>query len=62
MKYDTGKNPDKTRFRFTDVPTFETLEVPKSRVKVVYFDKSMGDDLKNRLSFYEEIFDEQGDF
>ncbi|WP_271407359.1 PDDEXK family nuclease [Tenacibaculum soleae] len=56
-----GKNPGKTRFRFTEIPTFELLEVPKSRVKVIYFDKNMEDDLKNRLSFYEEIFDAQGD-
>lgn len=56
-----GKNPDKTRFRFTNVPTFETLDVTKSRVKVVYFDKSMNDNLKNRLSFYENIFDAQGE-
>lgn len=56
-----GKNPGKTRFRFTEIPTFELLETPKSRVKVIYFDKSMDDTLKNKLSFYEEIFDEQGD-
>ena len=56
-----GKNPGKTRFRFTEIPNFELLEVPKSRVKVIYFDKNMDDDLKNRLSFYEDIFDAQGD-
>lgn len=57
-----GKNPDKTRFKFTEVPTFELLEIPKSRVKVVYFDKSMSDNLKKSLSFYETIYDEQSDF
>jgi hypothetical protein len=56
-----GKNPDKTRFRFTEVPSFELLDVSKSRVKVVYFDKSMDDKLKKSLSFYENIYDSQGD-
>lgn len=56
-----GKNPGKTRFRFTEIPTFELLETPKSRVKVIYFDKKMDDNLKKKLSFYEQIFDEQGD-
>lgn len=56
-----GKNPGKTRFRFTEIPTFELLENPKSRVKVVYFDKDMDKDLKKKLSFYEEIYDAQGD-
>lgn len=57
-----GKNLDKTRFKFTEVPNFELLDTPKSRVKVVYFDKSMGDDLKKSLSFYENIYDDQADF
>lgn len=57
-----GKNPDKTRFKFTEVPTFELLDNPKSRVKVVYFDKKMSKDLKKSLSFYEGIYDEQADF
>lgn len=56
-----GKNPGKTRFRFTEVPTFELLENPRSRVKVIYFNKAMDVDLKKKLSFYEEIFDAQGD-
>jgi hypothetical protein len=57
-----GKNPDKTRFKFTEVPTFELLDEPKSRVKVVYFDKKMSVSLKKSLSFYEDIYDEQADF
>lgn len=57
-----GKNPDKARFTFTKIPTFELLDVPKSRIKVVYFDKTMDVNLKSTLSFYEKIFDEQGDF
>ncbi len=54
-----GKNPDKTRFRFTEVPNFELLESNKKRVKVVYFDKGMNTDLKKSLSFYEELYDNQ---
>lgn len=58
---DAGKNPDKARFAFTEVPTFDLLDTPKSRVKVIYFDKSMSADLRNSLSFYERIFDLQTD-
>jgi hypothetical protein len=47
-----GKNPDKTRFNFSRVPNFELLDNHPSRVKVVYFDDNMGDDLKTKLSFY----------
>ena len=57
-----GKNPDKARFAFKKVPLFELLDTPKSRVKVIYFDKSMSDELKESLSFYENIFDAQSDF
>ncbi|MCG8784718.1 hypothetical protein G1K52_02955 [Tenacibaculum finnmarkense] len=58
---DAGKNPDKARFAFTKVSKFELLEVHKSRVKVIYFDKSMNNDFKKSLSFYERIFDLQSD-
>ena len=44
------------------VPTFELLDNPKSRVKVVYFDDSMSDELKQSLSFYKDIYVNQGDF
>tara|TARA_B110000003_G_scaffold47357_1_gene45745 strand:+ start:308 stop:1066 length:759 start_codon:yes stop_codon:yes gene_type:complete len=54
-----GKNPDKTRFRFTDVPVFELLEPNKSRVKVVYFDEKMNSDFKKSLSFYKDLYDKQ---
>jgi hypothetical protein len=54
-----GKNPDKSRFRFTKVPNFELLSPQKSRVKVVYFDKEMSPKLKKDLAFYENIFDKQ---
>jgi len=54
-----GKNPDKSRFRFTKVPNFELLPTPKPRVKVVYFDKTMSDKLKKDLAFYEKLYDKQ---
>jgi len=57
-----GKNLDKTRFRFTEVPTFELLKGEKSRVKVVYFDQKMHYTLSKKLSFYKDIYLEQGDF
>jgi hypothetical protein len=54
-----GKNPDKSRFRFTNVPNFELLNNQNSRVKVVYFDKGMTPKLKKDLAFYEKVFDSQ---
>lgn len=54
-----GKNPDKTRFRFSEIPTFELLKNNPSRVKVIYFDKKMSTSLKKNLSFYENIYDSQ---
>ncbi len=54
-----GKNPDKTRFRFTEVPTFELLSNNEKRVKVVYFDKEMKEEYKKNLSFYEDLYDNQ---
>lgn len=54
-----GKNPDKSRFNFSKVPEFELLEPKRSRVKVVYFDKSMDVKFKKALSLYEKIYDKQ---
>ena len=56
-----GKNPDKARFSFTDVPNFELLGLSKSRVKVVYFNKAMNKSFKDSLEFYEKIFNSQAD-
>lgn len=55
-----GKNPDKTRFRFSDVHNFELLSGSPSRIKVVYFDKDMNLRYKKKLNFYEDIYDNQG--
>ena len=51
-----GKNPDKTRFNFKEVNKFELLENMPSRVKVVFFDKSMKDEFKKRLTFFEDLY------
>jgi hypothetical protein len=51
-----GKNIDKTRFNFTKVSKFELLDAKPSRVKVVYFDKKMNNDYKNKLKFFEELY------
>lgn len=51
-----GKNPDKSRFKFTNVPKFELLKVPESRVMVVYFDNSMSTKLKKDLEFYRRLY------
>jgi hypothetical protein len=54
-----GKNLNKTRFRFTEVPFFELLENRPKRIKVVYFDEKMNENYKSKLSFFESIFQEQ---
>ncbi len=54
-----GKNPDKTRFRFSEVPEFELSENKPKRVKVIYFNKNMKDEYKRKLKFYEDIYDKQ---
>lgn len=54
-----GKNLDKTRFRFTDVPDFELLKENTKRIKVIYFDKKMDSLYKDKLSFFENLFDKQ---
>lgn len=51
-----GKNLDKTRFRFTNIPNFELLGDNEKRVKVVYFDKKMDDTYKKKLKFFEELY------
>lgn len=51
-----GKNIDKTRFRFTNVPYFELLEKEESRVKVVYFNEGMKLEYKKKLKFFEGLF------
>ncbi|OJV22358.1 MAG: hypothetical protein BGO30_10650 [Bacteroidetes bacterium 41-46] len=54
-----GKNIDKTRFRFTEVPTFELLNDTPNRIMVVYFDKSMDESYRSKLEFFEKLYDNQ---
>lgn len=54
-----GKNPDKTRFRFTEVPNFELIENTPKRIKVVYFDEKMDESYKKKLTFFEELYKEK---
>lgn len=58
-----GKNPDKTRFRFSKVPYFALLGNGEDhlRVKVVYFNENMDSKLKKKLEFYEKIYKENKD-
>jgi hypothetical protein len=54
-----GKNPDKTRFRFSEIQNFELLDTNFSRIKVIYFDKNMKVEYKKRLEIYEKIYNQQ---
>jgi hypothetical protein len=50
-----GKNLDKTRFRFYEVPTFELLDETPTRTKVTYFDKNMNTKYKKKLKYFEDL-------
>lgn len=54
-----GKNLDKTRFRFTNIPDFELLDRNKKRIKVVYFDENMDETYKKKLKFFEDLHNNQ---
>jgi len=53
-----GKNLDKTRFRFTEVPDFELLTNQK-RIKVVYYDEGMDKNYSKKLTFFKDLYDSQ---
>lgn len=53
-----GKNPDKARFSFTSVPKFELLNNTPYRLKVVYFDEKMKKAFKDKLSFFQSIYND----
>jgi len=53
-----GKNPDKTRFNFSNVPNFEFLD-NKKRIKVIYFDEKKCSNKK--LDFYRELYHGQNE-
>ena len=54
-----GKNIEKTRFRFSKVTNFELLQLPRKRIKVVYFKKDMDVRFKKKLKYFEDIYDNQ---
>ena len=55
-----GKNPDKTRFRFSEVPKFEKLSGDKKRIKVVYYDEStLSEAEKKKMGFIKSIYNSQ---
>lgn len=54
-----GKNIEKTRFRLSEVSKFELLDDSDSRIKVVYFNKSMDSTYKSRLGLFENLYDIQ---
>ena len=54
-----GKNLDKTRFRFTNIPDFELLDRNTKRIKVVYFDENMDETYKKKLKFFEDLHNNQ---
>lgn len=54
-----GKNPDKTRFRFSEVTKFELLENTPSRIKVVYFDENMNNSYLRKLELIKSIYESQ---
>jgi len=59
--FQAGKNPDKSRFRFSEIPTFELIDELPSRIKVIYFDKNMNQTLLNKLDFIHNIYLKQKD-
>lgn len=51
-----GKNIDKTRFRFTNIPKFELLDGDEKRIKIVFYDRKMDDRYKAKLKFFEKYY------
>ena len=47
-----GKNPDKTRFNFKDVNSFELLDKKPKRVKIIFSNPDMNEWTKKKLKFY----------
>jgi len=47
-----GKNPEKVRFNFSNVPSFELLPNQPKRIKIVYINPNMNKWTKGKLKFY----------
>lgn len=54
-----GKIVEDTRFKFTNIPDFELLNENKKRIKVVYFDNKMNPEYKKKLTFFEDLYNNQ---
>ncbi len=52
-----GKNPGKTRFNFSKIPTFELLDGEKKRVRIIHKNPDMSPWVRDKLSFYLNNFD-----
>ncbi len=52
-----GKNPGKTRFDFKNCSSFELLDDTPKRVRIIYKNPNMSDNMKRQLKFYLEEFD-----
>jgi hypothetical protein len=50
-----GKNPDKTRFKFSDVSKFELITGQPNRIKVVYLNNEIKEEYKSKLEFFCEL-------
>ncbi|MEA3296030.1 MAG: hypothetical protein U9Q27_02745 [Patescibacteria group bacterium] len=53
-----GKAKNEVRYKFSQAPNFKLLD-NKKRIKVVYFDDKMDGKWLNKLSFIENIYNEQ---
>lgn len=53
-----GKNPGKARFNFCKVPFFKLLGNGEDhlRIKIIYFNENMSEDIKDQLGFYYDIY------
>lgn len=66
VKYKKG-NPKRdthsysVRFKWKANLTYKLLENDSKRIKVAYFNKNMSEDLKTKLSFFEQLYDKQGE-
>lgn len=58
--FKAGKNPDKVRFNFSAVESFELLDEPKpKRIRIVYFNEDMDNKWKSKLKYLKSVYDKQ---
>lgn len=54
-----GKNPGKIRFKYINADKFLNLENTPSRFNILHWNENMPDRIKNKLSFFKNIYDNQ---